>query len=345
MSAPVARSPAEPGVAALADALSAYRERVDRALLARLPPLDGASPRLAEAMRYAVIVGGKRVRPVLTYATGRALGLPLARLDSPACAVEMLHAYSLVHDDLPAMDDDDLRRGQPTCHRRFDEATAILAGDALQALAFTILASEGVGPGVTFAEPAATLAPVTAGEAGDPDAAERASDAAESGPSAAARLAMVRILGEASGAGGMAAGQAIDLEAVGRTLTLEALENMHRHKTGALIRASVRLAVAAAERAGEALEERLDGYAAAVGLSFQIVDDILDVVADTATLGKTQGADIALDKPTYPALLGLDGARRHADSMHERALACLDGLGESFDELRRLSAYVIERTH
>ena len=304
-------------------ALAAYRRRVDAALLERLPPLDGVSPRLAEAMRYAVTAGGKRVRPVLTYATGRALGLPLERLDDPACAVEMLHAYSLVHDDLPAMDDDDLRRGQPTCHRRFDEATAILAGDALQALAFTILA-------------------------GSDDDASLPSEA---------RVAMVRLLGEASGANGMAAGQAIDLEAVGRSLTIEALETMHRHKTGALIRASVALAAAAAGHGnghgngsgggdgGRGIAERLDGYAAAVGLSFQIVDDILDVVADTATLGKTQGADIALDKPTYPSLLGLDGARRHARAMHERALACLDGLGDSFDELRALSAYVIERGH
>ena len=291
--------------------LGAYRERVDAALLERLPPLDGAAPRLAEAMRYAVTVGGKRVRPALTYATGRALGLPLERLDTPACAVEMLHAYSLVHDDLPAMDDDDLRRGQPTCHRRFDEATAILAGDALQALAFTLLAdAPGNGP-----------------------------------PSTAARLEMVRLLGEASGAAGMAAGQAIDLGAVGRTLSLEALETMHRHKTGALIRASVGLAVAAAETGDAALGERLDGYAAAVGLSFQIVDDILDVVADTATLGKTQGADIALDKPTYPALLGLEGARRHAAETHERALAHLAELGPAFDELRAISRYVLERTY
>lgn len=304
----------ETETAELDGALKDYRRRVNAALLERLPPVDGASPRLADAMHYAVTVGGKRVRPILTYATGRALGLPGTMLDDAACAVEMLHAYSLVHDDLPAMDDDDLRRGQPTCHRRFDEATAILAGDALQALAFTLLA----GPQEPRKEPS---------------------------PSAAARLSMVRILGEASGAGGMAAGQAIDLEAVGKTLSLEQLETMHRHKTGALIRASVRLAVAVQSDAGHELDERLDGYAAAVGLSFQIVDDILDVTSDTETLGKAQGADIALDKPTYPSLLGLDGARRHADSMHEQALACLDGLGASFDELRSLSAFVIERSY
>ena len=318
--------------------LRAYRERVDAALLERLPPLDGPAARLAEAMRYAVTVGGKRVRPVLTYATGRALGLPLSRLDTPACAVEMVHAYSLVHDDLPAMDDDDLRRGQPTCHRRFDEATAILAGDALQALAFTLLARE--------AAPADASPDGSANEpAGKP--ADRPIDRSshENAPSAATRLEMVRVLGEASGAAGMAAGQAIDLEAVGRTLTLDALETMHRHKTGALIRASVALAVTAAETGDATLARRLDDYAGAVGLSFQIVDDILDVVGDTETLGKAQGADIALDKPTYPALLGLDGARRHAADTHERALASLEGLGDAFDELRGLATYVIERTY
>jgi len=317
--------------ATLDRALKEYRSRVDSALLERLPPADGASPRLADAMRYAVTVGGKRVRPILTYATGRALGLQPALLDDAACAVEMLHAYSLVHDDLPAMDDDDLRRGQPTCHRRYDEATAILAGDALQALAFTLLA----GPD--------DLLRSTTSSAHEPVVSNRAPTDATL--PATARLSMVRILGEASGAAGMAAGQAIDLEAVGKKLSLEQLETMHRHKTGALIRASVRLAVAVHSDADGALDQRLDGYAAAVGLSFQIVDDILDVTSDTETLGKTQGADMALDKPTYPSLLGLDGARRHADSMHEQAVSCLDGLGESFDELRSLSAFVIERSY
>ena len=327
---------------ALAEALERYRARVHDALLERLPSPDSASPRLAEAMRYAVTVGGKRVRPVLTYATGRALDLPLERLDTPACAVEMVHAYSLVHDDLPAMDDDDLRRGQPTCHRRFDEATAILAGDALQALAFTLLADD---PGSGRAGPSRP-GPDRPGPGASGGERAPADDPADEAPlSAKARLEMVRILGEASGASGMAAGQAIDLEAVGHTLTLEALENMHRHKTGALIRASVRLAFAAAERDDAALARRLDDYAAAVGLSFQIVDDILDVISDTETLGKAQGADIALDKPTYPALLGLDGARRHAEDMHRRALDALDGLGPGFEELRRLSAFVIERTY
>lgn len=290
--------------------LREYQKRVDAALLERLPDCDTASTQLPTAMKYAVTNGGKRVRPVLTYATGKALGLPLERLDTPACALEMLHAYSLVHDDLPAMDDDDLRRGKPTCHKAFDEAIAILAGDALQALAFTVLA----------------LNP-------DPQLSDRA------------RILMIQELGNASGADGMAAGQAIDLEAVGQQLTLEQLENMHRHKTGALIKASVLLPAVMTNSPHDQIVQRLDAYAGAVGLCFQIVDDILDVVSDTETLGKTQGADIALNKPTYPALLGLDGARNHARKMHEKALSALAGLGPDFDELRLLSAYIVERTH
>jgi len=228
----------------LKDQLDAWRLRVDAALLQQLPEQDSNGTQLQAAMRYAATIGGKRVRPVLTYATGEALGVDPARLDVPAMAVEMMHAYSLVHDDLPAMDDDDLRRGNPTCHIRFGEATAILAGDALQALAFTLLATNK-----------------------DP----KLSDTA--------RVRMIAILGEASGGLGMAAGQAIDLEAVGKSLDLAALENMHRHKTGALIRASVVMGAMTAGAEPD-LIKRLDSYAAAVGLSFQIVDDILDVVSD-----------------------------------------------------------------
>lgn len=261
-------------------------------------------------MRYAITNGGKRVRPVLTYATGAALGIPLERLDVAACSVEMMHAYSLVHDDLPAMDDDDLRRGQPTLHKKFDEATAILAGDALQALAFSVLATN----------PDTTL-------------------------SASARLKMIAVLGDASGANGMAAGQAIDLESVGKTLTLEQLEDMHRHKTGALIRASAQLAVLVSDSSDEGLHEKINGYADAIGLSFQIVDDILDITGDTETLGKTQGADLALNKPTYPALLGLDGAKSYAQNMHHAAIDNLAGLGSEFDELRQLSEFIVERTN
>lgn len=292
------------------DTLLAYQQRVDAALLRLLPSTNSAATQLPVAMRYSVTNGGKRVRPVMAYATGKALGVALDRVDVPACALEMLHAYSLVHDDLPAMDDDDLRRGKPTCHKAFDEATAILAGDALQALAFTVLALNE-----------------------------------DTELSDSAKLRMVEILGKASGAAGMAEGQAIDLESVGSALTLEELENMHNHKTGALIKASVLMPAMIAEHCDAQLLSRLDGYAGAVGLSFQIVDDILDVVSDTETLGKTQGADIALNKPTYPALLGLEGAREHAMNMHEAALAHLDGLGVEFDELRNLSHYIVERTY
>jgi len=255
--------------------LSVYQKRVDKALLEHLPEDDSNSTQLPAAMRYAVTNGGKRVRPVLAYATGRALGIPLNRIDIPACALEMMHAYSLVHDDLPAMDDDDLRRGKPTCHKAFDEATAILAGDALQALAFTLLALN--------------------------------TDAAISDT---AKLNMVKILGEASGAAGMAAGQAIDLESVGRQLTLGELENMHSHKTGALIKASVLLPAMLTDQSNASLLTRLDKYAG----------------------------------PTYPALLGLDGARAHANNMHQEALSAIDGLGPDFDELRMLSNYIVERT-
>lgn len=290
--------------------LRAYQERVDKALLERLPSIENSTTQLPVAMRYAITNGGKRVRPILAYATGRALNIPLERVDPAACALEMMHAYSLVHDDLPAMDDDDLRRGKPTCHKAFDEATAILAGDALQALAFTILALNR-----------------------DPELSD------------SAKLRMIEKLGSASGAEGMAAGQAIDLEAVGRELSLTELENMHRHKTGALIKASVLLPAMMSEPIDQTILDRLDAYAEAVGLSFQIVDDILDVTSDTEILGKTQGADIALNKPTYPALLGLDGAREHALKMHELAIAQLDSLSDRFDELRMLSSYIVERTH
>lgn len=289
--------------------LAGYRDRVNGKMATFLPPLSDSSTRLRKAMHYAVTNGGKRVRPILTYATGEALGADLSLLDAPACAVEMVHAYSLVHDDLPAMDDDDLRRGMPTCHKQFDEATAILAGDALQALAFTLLASDNNA-----------LAP------------ER-------------QIRIIQILGDASGANGMAEGQAIDLESVGQSLSLDALENMHCHKTGALIRASVQMGALAAGEHPQGLLDTLDRYAGAIGLGFQIVDDILDVTGDTQTLGKPQGSDMAMNKPTYPALLGLEGARRHARDTHEQALAHLQDLPASFDILRDLSNYIMDRTY
>lgn len=290
--------------------LREYQARTETALAQRLPKADAAPAPLHAAMRYASLDGGKRVRPLLVYLTGRALGVPAEQLDGPACAVEFIHAYSLVHDDLPAMDDDDLRRGKPTCHKAFDEATAILAGDALQALAFEVLA-------------------------GDPSMAA----------SAQQRLRMVKELAVAGGAAGMVGGQAIDIAATGTALMLPALEAMHRRKTGALIRAAVRLgALSKAELRAE-LEEGLDQYAEAIGLAFQIRDDILDVEADTETLGKPQGSDEARNKPTYTSLLGLTGAKQKARQMHERATASLAVFGEEADPLRWLSAYIVERAH
>lgn len=288
-----------------------YQNRAELALARVLPSADIQPQRLHDAMRYSTLGGGKRLRPILVYATGSALGVALETLDAPACAVELIHAYSLIHDDLPAMDDDDLRRGKPTCHRAFDEATAILAGDALQALAFQVL----------------TQAPMAV--------------------SADARVQMLQVLAQASGSRGMVGGQAIDLSAVGRELSLAELENMHIHKTGALIRASVLLGASCSPDLDRDARLALDHYAKCIGLAFQIQDDILDVSGDTATLGKTQGADNARNKPTYPALLGLEVAREHARDLVQDALESLNQaqLGDKADLLRWLAQYIIERTH
>jgi farnesyl diphosphate synthase/geranylgeranyl diphosphate synthase type II len=257
-------------------------------------------------MRYAVLNGGKRVRPILAYASAHALGgAPTEALDTLACALECIHAYSLVHDDLPAMDNDDLRRGKPTCHIAFDEASAILAGDALQALAFQLLA-ELPGAG------------------------------------AETRISLLQHLTRASGAQGMVLGQAIDLAAVDKQLDLAQLERMHRHKTGALIRASVATGAILAG-AGSTQMRALDTYADAVGLAFQVQDDILDVTADTATLGKQQGADIARNKPTYVALLGLEGAGAKLQELHRQSLAALDSFDERACWLRELAGYIVSR--
>jgi len=292
-------------------ALKAYCERVDHHLNLWLPEPAGPESRLQEAMRYSVIGGGgKRVRPILVYAAGQALNVKPEQLDACACAVEIIHAYSLIHDDLPAMDDDDLRRGRPTCHKAYDDATAILAGDALQAFAFEVLAS----------------------------------DSAMSA-SAGNRLEMIKLLAKASGSIGMAGGQAIDLAAVGKSLVLEELENMHLLKTGALIRASVLLGAMCSPNIQAAKLEALDTYARCVGLAFQIHDDVLDVTADTETLGKPQGSDEQQNKPTYPALLGLEGATERAIDLHKQAIQALETFDESADVLRQLSAYIIEREH
>jgi farnesyl diphosphate synthase len=288
--------------------LRAHAARAEAALQHRLPPPGELPARLHAAMRYAALDGGKRIRPVLVYTTGEVLGVPLAQLDGPACAVELIHAYSLVHDDLPAMDDDDLRRGKPTCHKAFDEATAILAGDALQTLAFQVLAED----------PAMTAAP-------------------------AQRLAMVRELAVASGSRGMAGGQAIDMAATGGALSLPELQQMHSLKTGALIRAAVRLGALSRPGLDLALFQALDDYAAAIGLAFQIRDDILDVESSTEQLGKRQGADQALAKSTYVALLGLDGAKAKAREVHAAARAALAPLGPDAQPLAAIADFIVER--
>lgn len=288
--------------------LPGYQRQVEEALGRVLPPADTPPARLHEAMRYAVLGGGKRLRPVLVYATGEALGLDPAELDGPACAVELIHAYSLVHDDLPAMDDDDLRRGKPTCHKAYDEATAILVGDALQALAFRCLA--------------------------DAPAGQADSDA---------RLKMLATLGIAVGSRGMVGGQAMDLAAEGQTLNLPELEDLHIHKTGALIRASVMLGALCHAGHHQQQLERLDRYAKCIGLAFQIQDDILDVEGTTEELGKSSGADSRLQKATYPALLGLQDAREHARNLVQEAMSSLTDFGPEADCLRGIAEYIISR--
>lgn len=294
--------------AAFRDRVPEYSARIERVLDRWLPPAEKIPQRLHEAMRYAVLGGGKRLRPLLIYATGEALGLPPERLDGPAAAVEIIHAYSLIHDDLPAMDDDELRRGRPTCHIAYDEATAILAGDALQVLAFQILSED-------------------AAMAVNP----------------AARVEMLKSVAVASGSAGMAGGQALDLAAAGRRLDLAELELMHIHKTGALIRASVLLAAQSAVGLDAGKLAALDRYAKCIGLAFQIQDDILDVEGETETLGKTAGADSARNKPTYPSILGLERSKQRAAELRDEAVQALAALGEASAPLKWLAEYIISR--
>ena len=279
---------------------------LERLFVAPAPELA----RLYEAMRYSVMNGGKRVRPLLAYAACEALGAAPEQANGAACAVELIHAYSLVHDDLPAMDDDDLRRGQPTTHKAFDEACAILAGDGLQSLAFSAL----LDPTLTTLD-------------------------------AKTRLRMVNGLAFAAGPAGMVGGQAIDLGSVGLKLDQAALEYMHRHKTGALIEASVQLGALASGQATDANLQALSVYARAIGLAFQVQDDILDVESDTATLGKRQGADIARDKPTYPALMGLEQAKSYALELRDQALNALRPFDAAAGPLRELARYIVDRRH
>lgn len=306
-------SPAASRHADFAIQLKGWQRRIESELDTRLPAIEIQPRRLHEAIRYSVLGGGKRVRPALVYATGAALGVSESTLDGAACAVELIHAYSLVHDDLPAMDNDDLRRGHPTCHKAFDEATAILVGDSLQVLAFELLAN---GAGLP-AEPRV-------------------------------RLKLVQLLAVASGTSGMAGGQALDLAAIGRELSLVEVEEMHVRKTGALIHACVMMAAACAPQLPESVARALDEYARAIGLAFQIQDDLLDVEGDVSVIGKATGADRARDKPTYPSVAGVEPSRQRMHELHARGLAALGTLewaGLHPAPLAAISDWLILRNH
>jgi farnesyl diphosphate synthase len=285
---------------------AAHQARFEKVLCDLLPQPDLLPQRLHQAMRYAVMDGGKRVRPLLAFAAGELTGADIEDVNIAAAAVELIHAYSLVHDDMPCMDDDVLRRGKPTCHVQYDEATALLVGDSLQTLAFQLLSEHR--PGVD---------------------ADR-------------QMAMLRLLATASGSRGMAGGQAIDLDSVGKSLSLPELENMHIHKTGALIRAAVLLGAQCGNATAEQLA-RLDHYGKCVGLAFQVVDDVLDASADSATLGKTAGKDADCDKPTYVSLLGVAAAREMAQSLRAEALQSLAEFGDAAQRLRELADFIVLR--
>jgi farnesyl diphosphate synthase len=281
--------------------------RMETALARLLPPAHAAPARLHEAMRYAVLEGGKRVRPLLAFAAGEVSGAASERLEAAAAAVELIHAYSLVHDDLPCMDDDVLRRGKPTVHVEYDEATALLVGDALQSLAFQVISESRL--------------------ADDPQR----------------QLEMVKILGAAAGSRGMAGGQQIDLEATGKALSLPELEFMHIHKTGALIRAAVMIGVACGNEVPSEEKNKLDRFSKAIGLAFQVVDDVLDYDASTATLGKTAGKDSKQGKPTYVSLMGLPQARELAQELRGEAHAAIDNLGDRGRRLGELADFIVLR--
>lgn len=290
--------------------LEVWRIRMEGALDARLPSAGTVPARLHEAMRYSVLGGGKRIRPALLFATARTLGLAEGEVEAAACAIELIHVYSLVHDDLPAMDDDDLRRGRPTCHKAFDEATAVLVGDSLQPLAFQLLARDPALPA-----------------------------------SAAVRLALVDLLSEASGSSGMAGGQAIDLAVQGRKPDIEQVEDMHARKTGALIRASVLMAAGCVPELDRRLYAALENYAVAIGLAFQIQDDLLDVLGDVSTLGKATGADRERDKPTHPAIIGIEASQQRVKLLHARAVQALRPFEERAAPLIALADWLLARSY
>lgn len=281
--------------------------RMEAVLEQLLPAPDLAPQRLHQAMRYAALGGGKRVRPLLAFAAGELSGAPIDRVETVAAAVELIHVYSLVHDDLPCMDDDELRRGKPTCHVQFDEATALLVGDSLQSLAFQLVAERTIAH------------------------------------SAALQLEMIRVLALAAGSRGMAGGQAIDLDSIGKSLTQPELEFMHIHKTGALIRAAVLLGAHCGDGVEPDQLEAINHYAKCIGLAFQVVDDILDVEASTATLGKTAGKDAENNKPTYVSILGLTDARNLAEELHQNALSALVEFGDRARRLAQLADFIVRR--
>ena len=291
---------------AFSDWMQGIQARIETALERKLPAADTTPTRLHQAMRYACLGGGKRVRPLLAFAAGELSDAPVTRLETVACAVECIHAYSLVHDDLPCMDDDVLRRGRPTCHVEYDEPTALLVGDSLQSFAFELLSQETLG------EPTQ-------------------------------QLRMLHLLAYASGSRGMAGGQAIDLDSVGKTLSQPQLEQMHALKTGALIRAAILLGALCGKPLDEPAMTALDRFSQAAGLLFQVVDDILDTTASTSTLGKTAGKDAAADKPTYVSLLGLEGARALAENLRAQALSTLSPFGEKGRRLTELAEFIVRR--
>lgn len=289
-----------------ADRITAYTERVEERLDAALPQPSTDPGHLHEAMRYAVLNGGKRVRPLLVYAAGECLGVDTALLDAPAVAIELIHAFSLVHDDLPAMDDDDLRRGKPTVHVKYDEATAILAADALQPLAFAVLAQQERVP-------------------------------------AAVKIALVSLIANACGSTGMTGGQSIDLAAEGSSLSAETLEHMYSLKTGALIHAAVMSACLLREDLSAANSRAVDAFGRAIGVAFQIKDDILDIEGETHVIGKQAGADQRLGKATYPGLFGLDRSRQRCDELLNGALQQLERFGNAAMPLNWLARFIVER--
>ena len=287
--------------------LGSYQESVD-SFLKQCIDAQSIDPQLQDAMLYSLFNGGKRVRPALVYIVNKMLGGSLEQAGSAAAAIECIHSYSLVHDDLPAMDDDDLRRGKPTCHIAYDEPTAILVGDALQCLAFELISND-------------------------------------TGLNADTRIRLIQMLAKASGHQGMVVGQAFDLRNVGKPLTLEQLEAMHQHKTGALLKCAVLIGAVVSEQVSDQQLQHLQQYADAIGLAFQVQDDILDIEGDSSVIGKPQGSDLEKEKPTYPALLGLEGAKLKLQQLHETAISALEPFGEDADELKALADFIVQRDH